>query len=99
MNIRVKLQRYEGQGTVLLITLFMVGLLSFFLSSFLFLVRTQKNIVPRSHAWNSALPLAEAGVEEAMAQLNPGAPHPIVDRSANGWGVSAAGSYGPVARI
>ena len=55
-------------------------------------------MVARSQAWNSALPLAEAGVEEAMAQLNPGAPHPIVDRSANGWGSPVSGSYGPMSR-
>ena len=83
---------------MLLVTLFMVGLLGFFLFSYLYLVRTQRTLVARSQAWNATLPMAEAGIEEALAQLNPGAPHPVVDRSANGWGSPAGGFYGPVSR-
>jgi hypothetical protein len=42
--------------------------------------------------------MAEAGAEEAMAQLNPGATAETisVDRTANGWGASSGGLYGPV---
>jgi hypothetical protein len=54
--------------------------------------------VARSQGWNCALTLAEAGVEEALAQLNPGAPAPVIDRTANGWGAPQSGVYGPVAR-
>jgi hypothetical protein len=42
--------------------------------------------------------VAEAGVEEALAQLNPGAPQPVIDRTANGWGAPSSGIYGPVSR-
>src|SRR5579859_962085 len=97
MNCRLRTQVAKN-GSVLLVTLFMVGLLGFFLFSYLYLVRTQRVLVARSQAWNATLPIAEAGVEEALAQLNPGAPHPIVDRSANGWGSPVAGFYGPVSR-
>jgi len=64
----------------------------------LYLTRAQRTIEARSQARNSALALAEAGVEEALAQLNPGAPAPTVDRSTNGWGGPTAGLYGPVSR-
>jgi hypothetical protein len=49
--------------------------------------------------------MAEAGVEEALAQLNPGAstwvwgaPHFGINFSANGWGPPAGGFYGPINR-
>ena len=58
----------------------------------------QNALVARSQVWNSAMGLAEAGVEEALAQLNPGAPAPVVDRAANGWGGPSGGVYGPVTR-
>jgi hypothetical protein len=58
--------------------------------SYLLLVGNQKSTVTRSQTWNAALTMAEAGVEEAMAQINasPG------DFSANGWG----NNFGPVTR-
>ncbi len=97
--MKIRFTRYGvEQGSVLLITLFMTCLIGFFLFSYLYLVRTQRLQVARSNAWNSALPLAEAGIEEALAQLNPGAPHPIVDRTANGWGSPVSGNYGPMTR-
>jgi len=37
-------------------------------------------------------------VEEALTQLNPGAPQPVIDRTANGWGAPSGGIYGPVSR-
>src|SRR5437868_697514 len=85
-------------ASVLMVTLFMVGLLSFFIFSYLYLVRTQRTLVARSQAWNGAMAMAEAGVEEALAQLNPGAPAPVIDRTANGWGAAANGLYGPISR-
>ena len=81
-----------------MVTLFMVGLLGFFLFAYLYLVRTQRGFVARSQGWNAALAMAEAGVEEALAQLNPGAPAPSINRSANGWGAAANGVYGPISR-
>ncbi len=86
------------QGGVLMVTLFMVSLIGFFIFSYLYLVRTQRALAARSQAWNSALALAEAGLEEALAQLNPGAPAPVIDRTANGWGAVSGGFYGPMTR-
>ena len=97
MMTRLRIRPQE-QGTVLLVSLFVAVIFGLFLFSYLDLARTQRILVARSQAWNGALIAAEAGVEEALAQLNPGAPEPIVDRTANGWGTPSAGLYGPVSR-
>jgi hypothetical protein len=81
-----------------MVTLFIAFMFGMFLYSYLNSVQEQKGLVARSHAWNSALTLAEAGVDEALAQLNPGAPQPMINKTANGWGGPSGGLYGPVSR-
>jgi hypothetical protein len=90
--------RRPQQASVLMVTLFMVSLVGFFVFAYLNLVRTQRGLVARSQAWNTAMALAEAGLEEALAQINLGAPATVVDRTANGWGTPVAGFYGPMSR-
>ncbi len=90
--------RQSQQATILMVALFIAALLGVFLFSYLFLARGQKMNVTRSQAWNAALTVAEAGVEEALAQLNPGAPEPTIDKAANGWGPLSGGVYGPISR-
>ena len=99
MNIQCRKQTREC-GSVLILTLFMGALFGMFLASYLYIERSQKLMANRSQSWNAALAMAEAGVEEALSQLNPGAPlPPNIDRSANGWGgPSTNGLYGPVTR-
>ena len=97
MKTRLQNSRKE-QGTILMVSLFISFLFGMFLYSYLNSVQDQKRTIARSHAWNSALTLAEGGVEEALAQLNPGAPQPVIDRTANGWGAASGGLYGPVSR-
>jgi hypothetical protein len=89
------------QGAVLLASLFVVGVLGITLGSYLLLVRNDYVLTARSQNWNAALTVAEAGAEEALAQLNPGpfvAPS-MVDRSANQWGRDDDGFYKPAPRI
>ncbi len=96
----------QRRASVLIVTLFMTSLIGFFLYSYLYLARTQRTLVTRSQAWNHALTAAEAGVEEALAQLNPGitaaSGYPTklitVDKTANGWGSPVNGLYGPMNR-
>lgn len=78
-----------------------VFLLAIGLASYLMLMRHQHVSVVRSQAWNSALALAEAGVEEALAQLNPSALlfTTNIDRGANGWQLLADGKYHAPRRI
>jgi hypothetical protein len=87
-------------GSALVATLFVTTAILIGMGSYLLLVRTQYISVARSQAWNNSLSVAEAGAEEALAQLNPGALETtvFVDRNANGWGPAAGGFYGPKSR-
>ena len=83
-----------------MVTLFMLILIGFFIYAYLYLARAQRTLEAHSQSWNTALALAEAGIEEGLAQLNPGVSAIAVniDRSANGWGGPANNFYGPVTR-
>jgi hypothetical protein len=84
------------QGSVLVVTLVTGALIGIALVSYLGLVHHQNATVTRSQCWNAALAAAEAGVEEALAQLNPGKLTTNINRAANGWSLSG-GSYSPPA--
>src|SRR5213592_3469654 len=60
----------RAQGSVLLVTLLTSVILGIGLASYLMLVSNQNYSTMRSLAWNSATPLAEAGIEEALTHLN-----------------------------
>ena len=83
----------SDQGSALVITMTLGVILLVIVGSYLRLLGTQKNLVLRSESWNASLTMAEAGVEEALAQLNSKA----INLSANGWGGSGS-VFGPVAR-
>jgi len=89
------------RGAVLLASLFVVGVLGITLGSYLLLVRNDYVLTARSQHWNAALVVAEAGAEEALAQLNPGpfVPPSSVDRSANNWERDEDGRYKPAPRV
>jgi hypothetical protein len=85
-------------GSVLVICLMLAVILGVTLGSYLLWVRSQSVLTTESHAWNTALAVAEAGVEEAMAHINTkfGTNNNL---AANGWGgVAMTGPYGPIAR-
>jgi len=65
-------QRKSVYGGVLLVTLLICVILGVLIGSYLSLIQTQNLSVTRAQAWNAALVVAEAGVEEAMAHLNSG---------------------------
>src|SRR5689334_20181743 len=83
------------QGGILLASLFVVGVLGITLGSYLLLVRNDYVLTARSQNWNATLAVAEAGAEEALAQLNPGpfVSPSMVDRSANRWDRDDDGFY------
>jgi len=78
------------EGSVMLITLFITLGLGLVLASYLLMIRAQYVSGVRSQAWNSALTMAEAGVEEALAQLN-SVPFTNSVPTGNGW--SLAGDH------
>jgi hypothetical protein len=86
-------KRKREQGSVLVLTIILGAILLVTMASYLRLVSVQEISVNRSQDWNAALTVTEAGVEEALAQINASSG----DFSANGWGGSG-GTYGPMSR-
>lgn len=58
------------QGNVLIVALAVAFILGITLSSFLILTQRQNFTVARSQTWNTAVAVAEAGVEDALAFVN-----------------------------
>src|SRR5262245_32911600 len=85
----------KNQGSILMIGLLIAIIIGIVLGSYLYLIRTQNISVMRSQGWNAALAMAEAGVEEALSQLNPQKffDSGSFDWSANGWGPAVNGAY------
>jgi hypothetical protein len=82
--------RVDGQkeGSALLMTVVVMGIISLALGSYLSLVATQNRSVISAYSWNTALPYAEAGVEEALTHL-------VVSEGSNltahGWAAQGGG--------
>jgi hypothetical protein len=74
---------YKGEaGSALLITLIITAIIGTTLASYLKLSEYQNRSVVHSQYWNGGIPVAEAGIEEALAHLNS-----VGDgnRATNGW--------------
>jgi hypothetical protein len=69
MNLTRKESRRE-RGGILVVTLVVSSLIGIMLACYLKMVSSQSTYTFRSQVWNSAIPLCEAGVEEALAHLN-----------------------------
>lgn len=65
----MKLNLQKQSGSVIFITLFSVGIIGIGIASYLTLISQSNLATTRSFAWNSAIAIAEAGVEEALEQL------------------------------
>src|SRR5947207_12381209 len=85
MNIHVSKLR----ASTLLIAMVITGIVSATLGSYLLLLQSQNRIVMESLAWNAALPVAEAGIEEAMTHLTRNGSSNL---AVNGW-TADSGSY------
>ena len=78
MKIMVKKQE---TGSTLVVTLVVAFVLGIAICSYLTLLSSRNKIAMRSTAWNTAIPAAEQGIEEALAHLHA---DPAVP-AANGW--------------
>lgn len=58
------------QGGVLVVTIVITALVGLMLTAYLSMVSSQHNFTQRSQVWNNAIPMCEAGIEEAMAHIN-----------------------------
>src|SRR5436190_14259637 len=85
-------KRVNQCGSVLIITLVLAIILGTTLASYLFWVRTQNLLVEESQAWNSAMAIAEAGIEEGMAQINVN----VGTVNSTSFGTSIAANWAPV---
>lgn len=63
-------QTNQNLGSVLLVSLLVCAILGIMMGSYLSMIQTQRSSVAREQAWQRALVVAEAGVEEALAHLN-----------------------------
>jgi hypothetical protein len=78
----MKVHPKPNAGNVLFATLITTGIISMFMGGYLSLVRSENQFTSRSQTWNTAIPIAEAGIEEAMTQLRVTFPSPS---TANDW--------------
>jgi hypothetical protein len=78
--MKLKLETPRSQGMATFITVVIIAVIGLTLVAYLSWSETHTTLEMRSQIWNSALPIAEAGIEEAMAHLNSGQ-----DRAADGW--------------
>ena len=58
------------QGNTWLTTIMITGLIGFILAVYLTLVQSQNTATFRSQAWNMAMPVVEAGIEDGLAHIN-----------------------------
>lgn len=79
----MKLRISKEQGGILVVTLVAAGIMGITLASYLQYTATQSKSITRSEEWNSAIPVAEAGIEEALAHINDSAIG--TNFALNGW--------------
>src|SRR5688572_15866827 len=77
----MKIQVQRVSGSIVVVMLICVVLIGVTLGSYLHLVSNQNLSVMRSMAWNSAVAVAEAGIEDAMGHLN----YNTTNRTRDGW--------------
>ena len=81
----------KPKASVLLVTLGTISIIGVGLATYLTMVKFESQATFRSLAWNTAIPVTEAGIEEALTQLRY-ADTTNVNLSANGW-TSSGGMY------
>jgi len=76
-------------ASALLIALVILTILSLFVMYYLSLIEQQSLLGARSQAWNTAIAVSEAGVEEGLQQLNNAYP----DMNTDGWTYDGSTCY------
>ncbi len=65
----MKIQISRQSGSALVVTLCTIGIIGMSLAAYLEMTATQNRSVARSEAWNSAMVMAETGIEEGVQAL------------------------------
>ena len=89
-------QQHRTEGSYLLATIVFTAIMSVSLAGYLSLASLQNRSTYRSLAWNSIVPIMEAGVEEALAHLNKNG---VTNITADGWTLSATSRYSKTTTI
>ena len=87
--MRTQLGTKHASGNTLLLVMVLTTVLSITLASYLVLVQYQNKAVMRSLAWNSSIPLSEAGIEEALTHINMDS---LTNLASAGW-TAVSGGY------
>jgi hypothetical protein len=92
----MKIKKSREAGSALLAVMLLGGIVLLALGSYLSLVSEESRTLKRSLCWNAALPMAEAGVEDALSQIK----RNLTNFNADGWSTNhtkqralATGSY------
>ena len=86
MKIRLS-RKLKQMASALLVVMVLGGILCLFVMYYLSLIQQQNTLSVRSQAWNIAIAVCEAGIEEGLQALNSARtpPLPITLNSADGW--------------
>src|SRR5262245_15855785 len=79
----------SDQGSMLVIMVITSALIGSMLCSFLVLISGRNEGAMRAMAWNSAIPVLEAGIEEALTHLHDDKQNP----AGNGWTVERVNGH------
>src|SRR5262245_24283288 len=82
--MKIQLNHHEA-ASVMLIALVTCSIIGLVLGSYLSLIRAQNISTMRAQAWNTALPAAEAAIEEALTHINT---NRSTNWESNGWTLS-----------
>src|SRR5438046_897871 len=77
----MKIRIVKDRAMVLVTTVVIGGLLGLALGSYLMWAFNHAAMTRRSASWNAAIPVLEAGIEEALSQIN----YNPNQRASNGW--------------
>jgi hypothetical protein len=88
--MRIKLSnKVKRMASALLIVLILGGILCLFVIYYLALIEQQNKLSVRSQAWNIAIAISEAGIEDGLQAVNSGA----TPSTADNWQLLADGRY------
>ena len=91
MKIRLS-RKLKQMASALLVVMVLGGILCLFVMYYLSLIQQQNTLSVRSQAWNIAIAVSEAGIEEGLQALNSQSLTPSLS-SADGWHLDATGTY------
>ena len=85
--MKIKLsQKLKQMASALLVVMVLGGILCLFVMSYLSLVEQQNKLSVRSQAWNTAIAVTEAGIEEGLEALNSS----TTPLASDGWSANGA---------